>query len=68
MPAILTLLLQIVPLIPRLIEAGTATIDLYSNVQKVIDENRSPDQAEWDELEAMIKRDQAVVRDTSRDV
>lgn len=68
MPAILQLLLTVVPLIPRLIEAGTATVDLYSKVQKVIDENRSPDQAEWAELEAMIQRDQATVRDQSRDV
>ncbi len=68
MPAILQLLLTIVPLIPKLIEAGQATVDLYSKVQTVIDENRSPDQAEWDELEAMIARDQKAVRDTSRDV
>lgn len=68
MPAILQLLLTIVPLIPKLIDAGQATVDLYSKVQEVIDQNRSPDNAEWDELEAAIKRDQAVVRDTSRDV
>jgi hypothetical protein len=67
MPAILQLLLTIVPLIPKMIEAGTATVDLYAKVQEVIDENRSPDQAEWAELEAMIARDQAVVRDSSRD-
>lgn len=67
MPAILNLLLQIAPLIPKLIDAGTATVDLYAQVQRVIDENRSPDQAEWDQLEAMIRRDQEVVRDTSRD-
>ena len=68
MSAILQLLLAVVPMIPRWIEAGTATVDLYAKVQKVIDENRSPDQAEWDELEAAIKHDQATVRDTSRDV
>lgn len=68
MPAILSLLLQFVPMIPGLISAGKATVDLYSSVQKVIDENRSPSQPEWDDLEAMIRRDQAVVRDTSRDV
>lgn len=68
MSAILSLLLEFVPLIPRLIDAGTATVDLYAKVQKVIDENRSPDVAEWDQLEAMIKRDQAVVRNTDRDV
>ncbi len=67
MPAILQLLLTIVPLIPKMIEAGTVTVDLYAKVQEVIGQNRSPDQAEWAELEAMIARDQAAVRDTSRD-
>lgn len=67
MPAILTLLLQVVPMIPGLISAGKATVDLYSSVQKVIDENRSPDQAEWDHLEQIIRQDQALIRDTSRD-
>jgi hypothetical protein len=32
------------------------------------DENRSPDQIEWDHLEKIIRQDQAIVRDTSRDV
>lgn len=68
MPAILSLLLTIVPMIPKWIEAGQATFDLYSQVKRVIDENRSPDQAEWDQLEAMIAEQQAIVRDTSRDV
>lgn len=68
MTAILSLLLTLVPLIPKMIDAGAATIDLYAKVRKVIAENRSPDRAEWDELEAMIERDQATVRDTSRDV
>lgn len=68
MPAILTLLLELVPMIPGLIKAGTATVDLYTTVQKVISENRSPDQAEWDHLEQIIRQDQALVRDTSRDV
>jgi hypothetical protein len=68
MPAILTLLLQLVPMIPSLISAGKATIDLYSTVQRVIDENRSPDQREWDDLEQMIQQDQALVRATDRDV
>jgi hypothetical protein len=66
--SVLTLLLTIVPLIPKLIDAGLATVDLYKTVQKVIDENRSPDQREWDDLEQIIRQDQALVRDTSRDV
>ncbi len=45
-----------------------ARVDLYTKVRKVIEENRSPDNAEWDELEAMIARDQKTVRDTTRDV
>lgn len=68
MSAVLNLLLQLVPMIPRLIESGWATVDLYTKVQKVIDENRSPDQREWDDLETFIAQQQAVVRDTSRDV
>lgn len=68
MPAILMLLLEVVPLIPGLIEAGVATMGLYDKVQKVIDENRSPDQAEWDQLEAFIAEKKAIVDDTSRDV
>jgi len=68
MPAVLTLLLQPVPMIPGLISAGRATVDLYASVQKVIDENRSPDQTEWDHLEQIIRQDQALVRDTARDV
>lgn len=68
MSAILTLLMTIVPLIPKLIETGMATIDLYDKVREVIAQNRSPTSAEWDQLEAMIDRDQAIVRDTSRDV
>lgn len=68
MPAILQLLLTIVPMIPKLIEAGQATFDLYDQVKKVIDENRSPTQQEWDELEKMIADQQAIVRDTSKDV
>lgn len=68
MPAILSLLLQVVPMIPKLIEAGQDAVELYSNVQKVIAENRSPDQAEWAQLEAMIAEQQAIVRDTSKDV
>ena len=68
MPAVLNLLLQLVPMIPGLISAGKATVDLYASVQKVIDENRSPDQVEWDHLEQIIRQDQALVRDTARDV
>ena len=68
MPAIVQLLMTIVPLIPRMIEAGQATVDIFNTVQKIIDENRSPDQAEWDQLEAMISQAQQTVRDTSRDV
>jgi hypothetical protein len=66
--AILTLLLQLVPMIPKLIETGRATLDFYDVVQKVIDENRSPDQREWDDLEQVIRQDQALVREMSRDV
>lgn len=40
------LLLMIVPLTPKMIAAGEATIDLYTKVHTVIDENRSPDLAE----------------------
>ena len=50
-----------------LISAGKATVDLYASVQRVIDENRSPDQVEWDHLEQIIRQDQALVRDTARD-
>lgn len=67
MPAVLNLLLQLVPMIPGLISAGKATVDIYASVQKVIDENRSPDQAEWAHLEQIIRQDQALVRDTARD-
>lgn len=67
MSTILTLLLTVVPLIPKWIAAGEATVDLYTKVQKVIDENRKPSEPEWDELEAMIAKDQATVRDKSRD-
>ena len=67
MPAVLNLLLQLVPMIPGLISAGKATVDLYASVQRVIDENRSPDQVEWDHLEQIIRQDQALVRDTARD-
>ena len=65
---IVSLLMTIIPMIPRLIETGQATVDLFNTVQKVIDENRSPSQPEWDQLEAMISQAQAQVRDTSRDV
>lgn len=68
MPAIVQLLMTIVPLIPRMVEAGQATVDMFNKVQQVIDENRSPTQPEWDQLEAMISQAQAQVRDTSRDV
>ena len=68
MSATLVLLLQLAPMIPGLIKAGIATYDLYATVQKVIDENRSPDQREWDDLEQIIKQDQALVRATDRDV
>lgn len=68
MSGILSLLLTIVPMIPKLIDAGVATYDLYGKVKKVIDENRSPDQSEWDDLEKMIAEQQAIVRDTSKDV
>ena len=68
MPAILNLLLQLVPMIPGMIRAGQATVDLYQTVQNVIDENRSPDQREWDDLEKIIQQDQALVRATDRDV
>jgi hypothetical protein len=68
MSAILELLLNFVPMIPKLVEAGTTTLDIYRVVQNVIDQNRSPAQAEWDHLEQIIKQDQALIRDMSRDV
>lgn len=68
MPAILLLLMEIVPRIPQWIAAGQATYDLYDKVKQVIAEHRTADQPEWTTLEAMIARDQATVRDKSRDL
>jgi hypothetical protein len=67
MSAILLLLQTIVPMIPKLIETGVAGFDLFDKVREVITENRIPDSAEWDALEAQIAADQAIVRDKSRD-
>lgn len=68
MSAILNLLLQLVPMLPGLIESGRATVDLYESVRKVIAENRLPDQREWSDLETFILQQQAMVRATDRDV
>jgi hypothetical protein len=68
MSSLLQLLLTFVPMIPKLIETGQATLALYDNVRKVIDEHRKPNEPEWNDLETMIARDQAIVRDRSRDV
>lgn len=66
--AVLKLLQEVVPRIPGWIQAGEATVELYENVMTVIRENRPPSSAEWDKLEADIAKQQAIVRDTSRDV
>lgn len=68
MSAILLLLMEIVPKIPGLIQAGLATYDLYSKVETVIAEHRSPDEPEWAQLEATIAADKAAVFDKSKDV
>lgn len=68
MSAIIALLTELIPLIPGLIQAGKATVELWDKVQAVIDENRSPDSAEWDDLEALIAEKKVIVDDTTRDV
>lgn len=68
MKSVLVLLKEVVPLIPGWIEAGKVGFDIYDKVRAVIAEHRSPNEPEWSSLEMQIARDQAAVRDTSRDV
>lgn len=58
----------LIPLIPGWIDAGVATIGLYQQIRKLIDEDRSMTAAEREQLETMIAADEARVNDTSRDV
>jgi hypothetical protein len=68
---ILAFVLELVPRIPSLIEAGADAVKLFNGVQEIIQEHRSPDEPEWDALEAQIAEMQNApggLRDTSRDV
>lgn len=58
----------LLPLLPRLIEAGVATFGAYQKIREMIDEDRSLTADERAQLEAMIAADEARVNDTSRDV
>ena len=64
----LALLLTYVPMIPKLVEAGLATYEAYDKVQTIINENRKPNEPEWDALEAQINEDRARLHDTSKDI
>lgn len=64
----LALLTTLIPLLPKLAAAGFDVYQLYDRARTIIAENRKPTEPEWDELERQIERDQATIRDTSRDV
>lgn len=58
----------LLPLLPRLIETGIATVDAFSKVKTLIDEDRSLTPDERADLEAKILEAQNRLHDTSRDV
>ena len=65
---IFEILKKYIGLLPDLISTGVVGIEAYDRVSTIIRERRKPNEPEWDELESMILKNQAIVRDTSRDV
>lgn len=68
MGAIAALLTQLIPLIPGLIQAGSAGIDLWDKVKRIRDEDRSMSDEERAQVDALIAENMAAINDTSRDV
>ncbi|WP_428673741.1 hypothetical protein [Reyranella sp.] len=61
-PAILVLLLRLVPALDGMIRDGRIGPDIREACLRVIAENRSAVHVEWDHLEQIIRQDQAVAR------
>jgi len=64
-PAILVLLLRLVPALDGMIRDGRADPDIREVCLRVIAENRSDEFAEWDHLERIIRQDRALVTNTT---
>lgn len=58
-PAILVLLLKIVPTFPQQIAHGLAPAEIYDTVLAVIAENRTDDFVEWAHLDSICRRERA---------
>lgn len=62
-PAILTYALQLLGVLPSLIEAGASVVDLVQNgkakIQQMQDENRGPTDEEWAALNDSIAKKRA---------
>lgn len=53
MKAAITLALEVAGMLPSLISAGQDVWSLFLKVKAVRDENRAPDDAEWQQLHAL---------------
>lgn len=60
-PAVLVLLMRLVPALPSMIRGGLIDPDIYACVLLVINESRSPDFIEWDHLERIMRQDIALL-------
>lgn len=54
MIAAIGLALEVLPLIPKLIDLGVDGYSLFMKAKAVRDENRAPTDAEWQQLDAMV--------------
>lgn len=62
------LIMSVLPLLPKLIETGIATVDAFAKIRTLIAEDRSLTPEERNQLEAAIAQREAVLNDTTRDV
>lgn len=60
-PAVLVLLMRLVPALPGMIRAGLIDPDIYAGVLLTINEHRSPDFIEWDHLEKIVRQEIALL-------
>lgn len=58
-PALLLFLLKIVPALPRQVEDGLLSLEVYDLLEKVIDAQGSREFIEWEHLRSMARQTKA---------
>lgn len=67
MNAILALLNQLVASAPNWIAAGIDVAEMWRNIDRVREENRAPNDAEWDKLDAFVAQQKASFTELTKD-